>query len=162
MRFGLKHNQFSNGFVRWLAFNLVGLTGVAVQLTTLSVLRGGLGLHVLVATALAVEAAVLNNFFWHLRWTWADRQVEGWQETLSRLCRFNLTVGLISILQNVFLMELLAVWLNTHYLLANIVTITLCSILNYLTSDRIVFRESTPRSAPFNLSGRPGRSLRSL
>ncbi len=42
--------------------------GVFAALTLL------LGPHYLVATALAVEMAVLHNFFWHRRWTWADRR----------------------------------------------------------------------------------------
>jgi len=46
--------------IRWLKFNAVGAGGVAVQLAFLALLVR-LGVHYLLATALAVEAAVLQN-----------------------------------------------------------------------------------------------------
>ena len=54
---------------RWLAFNGVGLLGVGVQLGLVALLTHAAGLHYLLATAIAVEAAVLHNFIWHQRWT---------------------------------------------------------------------------------------------
>ena len=58
---------------RWLKFNAVGLMGVGVQLAMLVVLASGLRIDYLPATALAVETAILHNFLWHERYTWADR-----------------------------------------------------------------------------------------
>jgi len=55
--------------VRWARFNAVGIMGAALQVAALSLLVT-LGMHYLVATALAVEAAVLHNYVWHRRWTW--------------------------------------------------------------------------------------------
>ena len=60
-------------FRRWLKFNSVGAIGIGVQLSVLTLLAGHLGLNYLLATALAVETAVLHNFVWHEKWTWADR-----------------------------------------------------------------------------------------
>ena len=53
--------------LRWAKFNAVGAAGVAVQLGLLALLESVLRLQYLVATALAVEAAVLHNFAWHER-----------------------------------------------------------------------------------------------
>jgi hypothetical protein len=58
--------------IRWLKFNLVGGIGIAVQLLMLVVLKTGLHLDYLIATALAVETTVVHNFLWHERFTWAD------------------------------------------------------------------------------------------
>jgi putative flippase GtrA len=58
---------------RWLKFNAVGAIGVAVQLGMLAILVR-LGVHYLIATALAVETAVLQNYYWHARWTWRGRE----------------------------------------------------------------------------------------
>ena len=58
---------------RWLKFNLVGGMGIVVQLLLLVGLKTGLHLHYLAATALAVEIAVVHNFLWHERFTWAER-----------------------------------------------------------------------------------------
>jgi len=59
----------TNGWIRWVKFNAVGGVGILVQLGTLTVLRSGLGVNYLLATAIAVEATVLHNFFWHERFT---------------------------------------------------------------------------------------------
>ena len=58
--------------MRWLKFNAVGALGMIVQLGSLGLLIHVLGMHYMLATALAVEAAVLHNFLWHRRWTWAE------------------------------------------------------------------------------------------
>ena len=59
--------------VRWCKFNLVGAAGIFVQFGVLFLLKSGLHFNYLAATVLAVEAAVVHNFFWHERFTWADR-----------------------------------------------------------------------------------------
>jgi putative flippase GtrA len=59
--------------VRWCKFNLVGAVGIFVQFGVLFLLKSGLHFNYLAATVLAVEAAVVHNFFWHERFTWADR-----------------------------------------------------------------------------------------
>src|SRR5437868_14355243 len=125
--------------VRWLKFIAVGAGGIIVQLLTLAVLRSVLQLYYLLAAAFAVEAAVVHNYFWHDRFTWADRTGgSSWR----RFARFNLTTGLFSILGNVAVMGTLVGGAHLNYFVANIVTIATCSILNFLVSDRFVFEES--------------------
>ena len=128
--------------IRWARFNAVGLMGVTVQIAMLSCLRGVWNLHYLPATALAVETAVLHNFFWHERWTWSDRTATADTSVSSRLLRFNMTVGAVSIVQNLLLMELLVAGLNLHYLPANLLAIASCSTLNYFSSNWLVFKET--------------------
>jgi len=125
---------------RWMVFNVVGLLGVLVQLLTLAVLTGWLGLHYLVGTGLAVEAAVLHNFVWHERWTWADRA--GWAkgDAWKRLVRFHLANGALSLAGNLVLMRVLVGSCSMNYALANALTIALCSFANFLASDRFVFQ----------------------
>jgi putative flippase GtrA len=125
--------------LRWFKFNAVGALGIAVQLAVLFGLKSGFHLNYLLATALAVEAAVLHNFLWHERYTWADRVQPSWRESSPRLLRFNLTTGAVSILGNLALMELLVDLGHMNFLLANGVAIVVCSLLNFVVSDRIVF-----------------------
>ena len=70
---------------RWLKFNAVGASGIVVQLVTLTVLKSALKMDYLFATALAVEAAVVHNYFWHERFTWADRGSRRWADAGCRL-----------------------------------------------------------------------------
>ena len=120
----------------WLKFNAVGAAGVAVQAVVLAVLVKILGLNYLLATALAVEAAVLHNFAWHRRWTWSDRPG---RRGARLLLRFNLTAGALSIVSNVVFMRLLVGSAGLGLIAANLVTIAVCSVLNFALADRYVF-----------------------
>jgi putative flippase GtrA len=121
--------------MRWLKFNLVGGIGIVVQLLALAVLKAGLHFSYLIATALAVETAVIHNFLWHERFTWADRTGAGF----TRFLKFNLTTGLFSIAGNLLLMKLLVGLGHLNYLPANGIAITACSVVNFLVSDGFVF-----------------------
>ena len=127
---------------RWATFNLVGIMGVGVQIVTLVMLQSWSQMDYLPATALAVEAAILHNFVWHERWTWVDRTVSHDSSRLARLLRFNLTIGVLSIGENLLFMELLVGRFEIHYLVANLIAIASCSVLNFVASDRLVFREA--------------------
>jgi len=122
-------------WIRWLKFNLVGAIGICVQLGVLVLLTSTLGLNYLFATALAVEAAILHNFFWHERFTWSDRRT---RTSAGRLLKFNLTTGLFSLAGNVMFTKLL-VDAGAGYLLANCSAIVLCSIINFALNDSVVF-----------------------
>jgi putative flippase GtrA len=130
---------------RWLAFNLVGALGVLIQLSTLAVLTGWLGLHYLLATGLAVEAALLHNFVWHENWTWSDRSRGDNKGVWKRLVRFHFANGALSIAGNIILMRFFAGTLAVSYTVANALSITVCSILNFFASDRLVFQGTRGR-----------------
>jgi putative flippase GtrA len=127
---------------RWLKFNLVGAIGIFVQLAALWALTALANLPYVIATALAVEAAVLHNFIWHEHYTWRDRRGGGPVSVLRRLLRFNLSTGAISIGGNLLLMS---IYVGAFHLLAvvgNLLSIATCSIANFLVSDRFVFNSS--------------------
>ncbi len=131
---------------RWMKFNLVGAIGIAVQLAMLAVLTSGLQVEYLLATALAVETAVLHNFIWHERYTWADRRSLRRRDVAARLLRFNCTTGAISIGGNLLLMRLLVGQAHLPAIVANLITIAACSVVNFLVSDRVVFRLAESRA----------------
>lgn len=129
-------------FRRWWKFNLVGALGIGVQLAVLAALVSGLHLHYLAATALAVEAALLHNFVWHERYTWADRPATGVREALMRLLRFHLSNGAVSLFGNLILMRLLVGQAHLQYLLANSLTIAACGVLNFWLGHLFVFQRA--------------------
>jgi len=120
--------------------------GVVVQFFILSLLAGVVGLHYLVATALAVETAVLHNFVWHERWTWVDRARADGSGTVQRLIRFHLANGAFSILSNLVFTGAFVELMGLHYLVANLLSIAICSVLNFLVSDRFVFAAPATKS----------------
>jgi dolichol-phosphate mannosyltransferase len=121
---------------RILKFYFVGAIGIVVQLLVLTGLKSGLKLHYLSATLLAVEAAVVHNFLWHERFTWAERRSRA---ALSRFLKFNLSNGAVSMMGNVLGMAQLAGVAKINYLLANFISIGGCSLMNFLVSHRMVF-----------------------
>ena len=137
---------------RGVRFVWVGTAGFVVQAASLHVLAAA-GLPYPAATAVAVEAAILHNFLWHERWTWADRSARcAAGGRLGRLLRFNGATALVSIAGNVALMGLFVGWLRLPLLAANLLCVLTLSALNFLSADRLVFPPAPQPPAP----GSPG------
>ena len=134
---------------RRLAFMAVGAMGLGVQLLVLRLLTTGTTLALQTSMLLAVEAALLHNFVWHERWTWADRQPATPSALLQRLTRFHLTNGVVSIAGNVVLTSVFVAVAGLHYLLANVLAVAACTVLNFLAADRLVFAtQGAPMTRP--------------
>jgi len=142
--------------VRWLRFTAVGIVGFIVQLAALWVLTNRLHFHYLAGTVMATELAILLNFFNHEWWTWSDRPAGG-QEAIRRLVRFHVANGAISLAAGALMMPLLIELGRLHYLIANVITVGVCSVANFVAADRIVFRAGTQLFRPIRL--RPGTFL---
>jgi len=128
---------------RWGRFNLVGIGGFVPQLNVLWVLARALGMHDLLATALAVELSVLHNFVWHEAWTWKGLAVDGrWR----RLLRFHLANGFVSIATNVLFTWAVMQTLHVPLLLANAAAVLMAALLNFVLASRWVF-SAEPRPA---------------
>jgi putative flippase GtrA len=121
---------------RFAKFSAVGAGGVIVQTVMLTFLLRVAGMHYLIATALAVEASVLNNFIWHRRWTWADRPRS---RAALVLLRFNATNGAMSLIGNLALMFILVSQFRLNPYASNLITIAMCSLINFALADRVVF-----------------------
>lgn len=126
---------------RWVKFHMVGLLGMCVHLSMLSLFHRGFGMEAAISTALAVEMAVLHNFAWHERFTWKDRSSVHWTDVAGRLVRFNLTTGMISLLGTTTIVKYLVAQYHLPVLPANLIAIPCCSMLNFLASDLFVFRK---------------------
>ena len=124
-------------FGHWLRFNAVGLIGIGVQVAALFVLTRFLEVNYLLATFLAVEAAVLHNFAWHERWTWRERR--GSSAMPVRLLRFHMANGLVSIIGNLVFMRLFVGAFGMMPVPANLGAIAICSVLNFLLSHLWVY-----------------------
>ena len=127
--------------IRWLKFNSVGVMGAGVQLAALA-LFVKLGMNYLLATALAVETALLHNFVWHTRWTWRERG----GSRLENLWRFQCSNGLVSLFSNVVLMRILTGWAGLPAVPANLLAICSTSLLNFWLSERWVFTSAPSES----------------
>jgi len=128
-----------NTFTHWLKFNLVGVIGIAVQLTSLALFNRWMRGHYLLASAAAIELTLLHNFVWHLHYTWRDSHHAS--SVLTQLLRFHLTNGLVSLVGNLALMRLLVSQAHLPVLTANATAIACCSLVNFLLSHKWVFAQ---------------------
>jgi putative flippase GtrA len=141
------------GLSRYLRFNAVGVAGFVVQLAVvwlLSCVTSGFSRtwQAGAITAIAVEAALLHNFYWHERWTWADRPSAG-RARIERLVRFHLANGLVSIGGNLAVVLFLSsVAFGRTFspasglVAANAIAALICSLANFAAGDRLVFSRS--------------------
>jgi len=126
--------------MRWLKFNAVGAMGMMVHLGVLGLLVHVFKVHYLLATAISVETAILHNFVWHRRWTWVERSGGGPESIFNAVVRFNLTNGLVSLTSNLFSAYVLTGFWHLDPVLSNLLSLIPSSIVNFLLSDRVVFR----------------------
>jgi putative flippase GtrA len=124
---------------RFVPFVAVGALGFALQLAVLHVLVSRAQVPYLIATALAVEAAILHNFVWHSRWTWRDRASGPGGSRWQRLVQFNGLSALSSIAGNVGLTFLAVAVTDTPVVVANAIAVVLVSAINFAGLDRCVF-----------------------
>ena len=129
---------------RWALFTLVGLAGFVVQLLLIAALTRRLGWHPAMATAVAMQVVLAQNYLGHSRWTWADRPTLTRRERLLRPLRYQgtktLTLGL-----NVLLTSALVTYAGLAPELSNTIAVGLCAIVNYTAADCLIFSTAHPQ-----------------
>jgi putative flippase GtrA len=124
---------------RFGRFNLVGALGAGLQILVFYLLMKYFRVPAAAATPVAVEIVVLHNFFWHERFTWRDRRPGCFRQRSTRLWRFHVSNGLISLAGNTVLTYCLVEQLKTAALPAAVVAIAICAPVSFLLADRWVY-----------------------
>jgi dolichol-phosphate mannosyltransferase len=127
----------SRRYTRPISFGLVGLSGVVVNTVILWGLVHGLGLPVLLSSALATEAAILSNFLLNDRWTF--RTAAHQAMFVQRLLRFN-GVALGGMLITTAVLVALTTHEHLPVLLANLLAIGAAMGWNYVVNSRWTWR----------------------
>jgi putative flippase GtrA len=136
------------------AFVTVGAVGFLIQIASLALMTTAAGWPYEPATAVAVQLAVLHNFFWHERWTWRDRRVQR-SALVARFWRYELTTGASSIVSNVLCTALLVESFGIPALPANAMTVALMSAVNFVVSDRWIFSRTLAVATVATLTAQP-------
>lgn len=126
---------------RPLAFLAVASGGFLLQTVAVTVLTQVSNVSPEVATAIAVEIAVLHNFYWHERWTWGDRAAR--QSRLRRFGAYQLAAGSTSLAGNLLVVAAAVRLFSIDVTSANVIAVVAMSIANYTIADRWIF----PRTA---------------
>ena len=133
-------NPLAGGITRFFRYNLVGAMGLSVKFSVLTALVELAGVGYLVSTAVAVEAAVMHSFIWHLRWTWRDRSAGlSRREALTCLLRFHLGTGAVAMLANLVVTRFLVQEFGIHYAAANLAATVFAGLANFMISNFVVF-----------------------
>jgi len=132
-------NAVPKARMRLAKFGMVGLLGAVMQVAVFDLLLHCAHFGSVAAAPLAVEAAILHNFFWHERFTWRDRESAGLRQRGIRLGRFHLANGLVSLASNTLLAWWLIEWLEVPAWPSQVLTIALCAPFNFLLADRWVY-----------------------
>ena len=110
-------------------FLVVGGTGVLVNSLALLVLFQWTHLALVLASVLAAELAIVNNFYWNDRWTFKRTQL-----SLRRFARFNL-VSLAGLVITTGTLWILVRHLGVYYLTANLLGIALATAWNFVANS---------------------------
>jgi putative flippase GtrA len=126
---------------RLARFSVAGSIGFVVQVATLWLLISFTGIHYLVASAMAVELAIVVNFVWHQRWTFKDRAY-GAYSAIGRLLKYNGLTAITSIFGSVLVTGLLVETFTIPVLFANMISVVVLGGLNFIGADKLVFRSA--------------------
>ena len=142
-------NPLVSGTRRLFRYYLVGAMGLSVKFSVLTALVEFAGAGYLASTAVAVEAAIIHNFIWHLRWTWRDRSAGlSRREALMRLLRFHLGVGAVAMLANLLVTRFLVQEFGIHYAAANLAATVFAGMANFMISNFVVFASRAKEVTP--------------
>ncbi len=124
---------------RFVKFSIVGLSGMIINLVALYVSREVLfrnidpeWIRLNLSLGLAIFFATINNYLWNRKWTWLDRKGRTKYGFFPQMGQYFIACGLAIGLQ--FALTLLLAQFM-HYLIANIISIVLAAVLNYLLND---------------------------
>jgi putative flippase GtrA len=120
---------------RFSRFVAVGAAGFIVQMAVAAAMLQA-GLPPVVATVLAIEAAIVNNHAWHRRWAWQDRSgSHRWTQTLLRA---HVGAGATSLVVGAGTVAALSG--RVAPLTAQVIAVLVCAIANFWMADRWIFR----------------------
>ena len=137
---------------RFIKFSVVGLSGTLVNMAVYA-LAVNSGLYYLIAAIISFLFAVTNNFYWNFRWTF--RGQAAFRSRRNKYFRF-LAVSVLNLGLNLLLLRLFVETLDMDKTLAQLVSIGLVSILNFIMNSRFTFGEKTDETAPDQTNGREG------
>ena len=125
-----------------------GLSGIAANLAALAVLHGLVGLAPAIASALALEVAILYSFAWNHLWTVAARRAFA-PRVVLRLARFHL-LSLPSFLLTYAVFLSLTSFFDIHVVAAQALGILPALVWNYFLGERVLDRLWEGLSARFS------------
>ena len=121
----------------FLKFELVGISGIAVNQGLLALQVDYLNIDLKVASIVAIELSILNNFLWNNIWTWKERKKHN---VWIRLLRYHMVTAFSGGVNYITLL-VLTDSAGMHYLIANLIGIGLGMIINFALNHLWTFQK---------------------
>jgi len=134
----IRKKIFSWVFVK---FGIVGGSGVIVNFAAFWIMTTLMGINHLIASVIATEIAILNNFTLNHLWTFRERRGE--MSLSIRLLYFHGS-RILGLLVTVGSLYILADIAGLNVLLSYLIAIGLGTLTNFVTSDLFVWPEAKP------------------
>lgn len=128
-------------FKRIIRFQLVAWGGTVINLSVLWLLKGRLGLDVVVAGIFAIELAIIHNFTWHYFITWRDRVDKTISDYFVRLVKYNLATASVDFVVNLGTLWALTKFLGMNYLIADIFGMIAGPIFKFIINEFLIFKK---------------------
>ena len=136
MAFKKTYHRHKEGIHRFLRFGIIGAIGTAINTAALYALTSMAGLHVLLASALATETAIIANFFGNHFFTFKEKA----KDSLGRKFLIFQAISLITIAGTAGILWGLTTTLGEEYLLLlNLVAIGVMFVANYALNNAITW-----------------------
>ncbi len=125
---------------RLATFGVVGISGILVNMGFLVILTHYAHFYYALASPIAIELAILNNFIWNDRFTWRGRRSVANASIWQGLLKFNL-VSWIAGSINWILLIILTEVAGIYYLWGNLIAIAVASGINFILNEKWTFRQ---------------------
>ena len=131
------------GNENFLRFLLVGLTGLVVNSLALYAFTELAFIHYVISAAIATQVSTLWNFGLTETWVFGKRETE--RPFLQRLVSFLLVNNLLLILRGPII-TLMVGQMGIHYLIANLTSLFVMTLLRYLLADRWIWNKDKQKT----------------
>jgi len=124
-------------WMRVLKFCIVGSTGIIVNMGVLYVLKEFAGLPLMIASFIAIELSIANNFLWNDWWTFNQKYNK--DGGLTRLFRFHM-VSIAGLVINMGILFSLTNMFGVYYMVANFIGILCGFVWNFMANRRVTWK----------------------
>lgn len=146
---------------RVITFQLVAWLGTALNVSILYLLKGKLGVPLLIAGAIAIEAAIIHNFTWHYLYTWKGRVEGNFKDYLKRLFNYNIVTASIDFVVNLGTLWVLTTYFGIHYLIADLLGKLAGPLFKYFANEFLIFRHKSGVTDNMSVRNPDGKSRKS-
>ena len=126
-------------WMKMFRFGMVGLTGIVVNEGVLIYLKEYVHFALPLASVLAIEIAIVNNFIWNDLWTFKSDSHHALDRRWQRFVSFQ-AVSIGGAIINFVVLNVLAFYAGIDYRIANILGILLAFVWNFMVNRRVTWK----------------------